>query len=196
MMDISDRQNQILDAAFDVFMRYGFRKASMQDIADAAGMSRAALYLHFRNKDDVFRFGLQRLYGQALAVLTAALDGEGGFGERLNAALSGYAGVILAPAQSSPHGADLFAAHDSLAGELVVENATAFQSVLAAAIRQAETRGEIDSKRLGATPEVLAQTLYGALDGIKTGVKVGGDAGLVAGQIGVLAKAFARGLSV
>jgi AcrR family transcriptional regulator len=52
---MDEKKQHIMTAAAEVFTRYGFKKASMQDIADAAMMSRAALYLHFRNKDDLFR---------------------------------------------------------------------------------------------------------------------------------------------
>jgi AcrR family transcriptional regulator len=44
----------VMEAAYEVFLQYGVRRASMQDIADRAGMSRAALYLHYKNKADIF----------------------------------------------------------------------------------------------------------------------------------------------
>ena len=44
----------ILDAAFRRFARYGYRRTSLGDIADEAGLSRPALYHYFRNKEDVF----------------------------------------------------------------------------------------------------------------------------------------------
>jgi AcrR family transcriptional regulator len=50
-----DKRGTILAAAFDVFINYGFRKTSMDDIARAAGMSRPALYQVFRNKTEIFR---------------------------------------------------------------------------------------------------------------------------------------------
>ena len=41
-------------AARSVFLRFGYRRVSMNDLAEAAGISRAALYLAFKNKEDVF----------------------------------------------------------------------------------------------------------------------------------------------
>ena len=55
MASDADKQNQILDAALEVFLRYGFKKATMGDIADKAGMSRPSVYLVFPNKEDIFR---------------------------------------------------------------------------------------------------------------------------------------------
>ncbi|WP_411846029.1 helix-turn-helix domain-containing protein [Roseibacillus persicicus] len=55
-----EKQNQVLDAALEVFLRYGFKKATMGDIADKAGMSRPSLYLVFANKEDIFRAVITR----------------------------------------------------------------------------------------------------------------------------------------
>ena len=52
---LPDRQDAILDAAFHAFATYGYRRTAMDDIARGAGMSRTALYLHYRNKEDIFR---------------------------------------------------------------------------------------------------------------------------------------------
>jgi AcrR family transcriptional regulator len=51
----SARRESILESATAVFLRYGFRKASMDDLARAAGLSRQGLYLHFATKDALFR---------------------------------------------------------------------------------------------------------------------------------------------
>ncbi len=42
--DAVDRRSRILDGARAAFMRYGFERSSMADIAAGAGVSRTALY--------------------------------------------------------------------------------------------------------------------------------------------------------
>jgi AcrR family transcriptional regulator len=49
------RRAEILEAAMRVFSRYGFKKASMDDLARAAGLSRQGLYLHFATKEALFK---------------------------------------------------------------------------------------------------------------------------------------------
>ncbi|NBD23080.1 TetR/AcrR family transcriptional regulator [Paenibacillus glycinis] len=44
----------ILTVALDVFFKYGYKRVSMNEIAEAAGISRAGLYLYFKNKEEVF----------------------------------------------------------------------------------------------------------------------------------------------
>ena len=48
------KKGKILTAALSVFLRYGFKRVTMNDIAEAAGVSRAALYVLFKNKEDIF----------------------------------------------------------------------------------------------------------------------------------------------
>lgn len=47
------RQN-ILDAAFEVFTQKGFTRTRLSDIASAAGVTRGAIYWHFKDKVDLF----------------------------------------------------------------------------------------------------------------------------------------------
>lgn len=44
----------ILTVALDVFFKYGYKRVSMNELAEAAGISRAGLYLYFKNKEEVF----------------------------------------------------------------------------------------------------------------------------------------------
>jgi AcrR family transcriptional regulator len=48
------RRKQILDAAKRVFHTRGFSGATVEDIAKEAELSPAALYLYFKNKDDIY----------------------------------------------------------------------------------------------------------------------------------------------
>jgi AcrR family transcriptional regulator len=48
------RRKQILDAAKRVFHNRGFSAATVEDIAQEAELSPAALYLYFKNKDDIY----------------------------------------------------------------------------------------------------------------------------------------------
>ena len=47
-------RQQILDASKGVFMRHGFAKVTMDDIAKAVHKSRSTLYYYFKNKQEVF----------------------------------------------------------------------------------------------------------------------------------------------
>jgi AcrR family transcriptional regulator len=55
-------QDRILDAAMRVFRRHGFRRSSIEQTAEEAGLTRQALYHHFPSKEALFR---------AISVMTA-----------------------------------------------------------------------------------------------------------------------------
>jgi AcrR family transcriptional regulator len=50
-----ERRQRVRQAALEVFLRFGYRKVNMDDIARGAGLSRPSLYLVFPNKEAVFR---------------------------------------------------------------------------------------------------------------------------------------------
>ena len=50
-----DTRAKIIDAAERVFFVRGFARAALEDIASEAGVTRGAVYGHFRNKEAVFQ---------------------------------------------------------------------------------------------------------------------------------------------
>ncbi|UCF82474.1 MAG: TetR/AcrR family transcriptional regulator [Desulfobacteraceae bacterium] len=65
------RRKQILDAAKRVFHTKGFSAATVEDIAKEAELSPAAIYLYFKNKDDLYA----SLNLQLLEYLSNRLEG-------------------------------------------------------------------------------------------------------------------------
>lgn len=75
-----EREQRILDAAVDLFIRYGYDKTAVSDIARDAGVSQGGIYLHFDSKDDL----LERLLVREMKVFADSwlarveADPEGG----------------------------------------------------------------------------------------------------------------------
>ncbi len=65
----------ILDAAQQVFERYGARRANVEDVARAAGVSRSTLYRAYATKDDLLQAVLTRQANEFLAELDRASSG-------------------------------------------------------------------------------------------------------------------------
>ena len=62
-------RQQLLRAALDTFYLRGVGRASLHEIAQAAGVTRGALYWHFKNKEDLF----DGLFGSIFEELSAKL---------------------------------------------------------------------------------------------------------------------------
>lgn len=63
---VEHTRNLLLDAAEEVFARKGFEGAALEDIADAAGYTRGAIYSHFGSKAELFLAVTQRQREQFL----------------------------------------------------------------------------------------------------------------------------------
>jgi AcrR family transcriptional regulator len=50
-----ERRKQILDAAQQCFLQFGYAKTSMDDVAKRANLSRPLIYLKFKSKQDLLR---------------------------------------------------------------------------------------------------------------------------------------------
>lgn len=161
------KRQHILDAALAVFCRYGYRKTSMLDIAQAAGMSRAALYLHFRNKEDVFRAGSERAHATVLAQVAAALAEPGPVFARMETALLAFQQGLLAEISASPHGEELFDANMTLAAGITLAARARLVHALAGALEQAEAAGDIALRRVDASAAQVAQLMLATMDGLK-----------------------------
>ena len=68
-----DKKSRILAAARSVFLSYGFKRVNMNDIAEAAGMSRPALYVLFKNKEEIFIAAYLRWVDETIAQVEAAM---------------------------------------------------------------------------------------------------------------------------
>lgn len=66
-----ENEERILEAALDVFSTHGFRGATIDQIAEAAGMSKPNLLYYFRTKDDIHRLLIERLLDTWLDPLRA-----------------------------------------------------------------------------------------------------------------------------
>lgn len=65
----SENQDLILKAALDVFSTYGFRGATIDQIAVKCGLSKPNLLYYFRRKDDIYAAVLENTLTQWLAPL-------------------------------------------------------------------------------------------------------------------------------
>jgi TetR/AcrR family transcriptional regulator len=100
----SERRELILEAALEMFSQHGFRGATIDQIAEAAGMSKPNLLYYFRSKETIHVALMQRLMATWLAPLKE-LDAAGDpFAE-----LSGYIRRKLEMARDYPRESRLFA---------------------------------------------------------------------------------------
>ncbi len=66
----------LLDAAFRTFAERGYRATRLEEVAEAAGLTKGAIYYHFDGKEDLLRRALQDRHRTIFDGLEAALARE------------------------------------------------------------------------------------------------------------------------
>ncbi len=164
MTGLDPKQQAILGAAWSAFATYGFRKTSMDDIARGAGMSRPALYLHFKNKDAIFRALVTVYNAEACENLRAALAGQGTLETRLLAAFQAQVGPAVEAMLTSPHGLEVFEAGMNAAAEDIEAGEAAFRAIYADWLEAEAAAGRVS---LTGPSAEIARTICAALKGLK-----------------------------
>ena len=156
-------------AATATFLRYGFKKTSMDDVARAAGVSRQGLYLYFETKDFLFREALQHLVSHLISTArSVAEDGNLSLRDRL-------VGAFEAVHCSAFHNAsredtlELLQSAQSAAGALLVQLERDLMGIAAALLTEA---GVADRwEQAGVTVAELSEQLLMSAKGIKASVE-------------------------
>jgi len=70
------RRREILRSAREVFAREGFQEATMEKIAQNAGISKGTIYLYFKNKTDLFFQAIDERLDEFIALIQKSLEGD------------------------------------------------------------------------------------------------------------------------
>lgn len=134
--DVSEgRRTEILNAAVQVFLRYGYRKTSMDEVAHAAGLSRPGLYLYFSAKELLFREAVTHLVHQGLVNARQALvRADQPLNTRLVNAFAAVHGQYVGDGVAAQHMEELIHTGTQLAGDTLVEHDRLFREALIQAL--------------------------------------------------------------
>ena len=89
-MPRDQRRVQLLEAASDVFASKGYHAAAMDDIADAAGVSKPVLYQHFPSKLDLYLALLDQSCDRLVEVVEEALASTEDNSDRVIATVAAF----------------------------------------------------------------------------------------------------------
>ena len=164
----SPQREAILIAATATFLRYGFKKTSMDDVAQAAGVSRQGLYLYFDTKDFLFKEALQYLVSHMISTArSVAEDRNLSVRDRLLGVFEAVHGSAFQSA-SPEHAFELLQSAQSADGALLVQLDRDLMGIVAALLAEA---GAADRwKEAGVTVAELSEQLLMSAKGIKASV--------------------------
>lgn len=183
------KENLIIDAAHAVFLRYGFKRVTMGDIAEAAGISRPAVYLLFPNKEAVFKAVVRKLNRHSLEKIQAGVALHASVAKQLLFAFDVWAVQPAEAIMQSPESRELVNSAYELAGDVVEESGLIFESLLMEIVKPALK----NKKNQSMSVKQVAHLMRGAARGFK---EVAKNTDELRGMIKQFIELILKGLSI
>jgi AcrR family transcriptional regulator len=124
-----DTRAQVQNVALELFAEQGYEKTSLREIAERLGVTKAALYYHFKSKEDIVHSFTDDYFAEIDDLLDWAKEQPRGE-ETRREILDRYVGIVLA-------GSEVF--------RFLEQNRAAVQSMEAGKERFARFRGRLDA---------------------------------------------------
>ncbi|MGP4084016.1 TetR/AcrR family transcriptional regulator [Streptomyces sp. KR55] len=162
------REQQMLDAAVQTFGQRGYMAASMDDIAELAGVSKPLVYLYLNSKDDLFTACIRREAKALTAAVRAGVHPELPADRQLWEGLLAFFthtarhpdGWSVLHLQARTHGETFAAEVTAMRTEIV----TFVTQLIAVAAREAHRDPDLPDKEVAG----LAEALVGAAESLAT----------------------------
>lgn len=156
------KEEKIVTAAFRLFNQHGFRKVTMSDIAEAAGMSRPSLYASFDSKEAVFNALAIQHKAHSEAELAERLPKATTLRARLEVLFAVWIVEPFASVIDSPAGLDMLGNAALYAPEAIASTYQRFENHLETLLKS-----ELKGKRNGLSARDLAHIMTLATKGLK-----------------------------
>lgn len=168
IVDKAAKRAEITRAATEVFARKGFQGASVDDVAEAAGVSKGTLYGYFQNKEELFYATFQAFSAEILQLCETAMAEQNTAWDKLGACLRFSAGALQEQIELFPLTLEIWAAASSgpareRFAEAMQGMYAEFRQMTAALLRVGRDAGEF---RADLDPDAVAAWLVGGLDGL------------------------------
>ncbi len=153
-----------MEAAITVFLRHGFRRVTMQDIADKAGISRPALYLYYPNKEEIFKAAIAYIASENLRQIRQQQPAQPTVEARLRSAFEIWTVGPFCITRHSPDAKDLAEFAHGFAKEAIRPYYAEFEQVLIEILKPLVS---LQGRNAALSAEQIAHLLASAVQGFK-----------------------------
>lgn len=163
------QRDRILEAATRCFARRGFHEATIQDICDAAALSKGGLYTYFRSKDEILAALVEQNLADAMQWASSAAGQETSALLRLGRVAEAMVATVLEGNGAKAYTPQLMlevwaeGSKDPKLGELLVRGYEQWRTFIAGLFRDGIASGEI---RGDINPGELAAIVVAIFDGL------------------------------
>ncbi len=153
---MSKRDEVILEGALGLFLRYGVKRTSMNDIARQAGVSRQTLYNAFSNKDEILRAMIRLFTERGLEEIKSGFKTHAGFTARLDILLEQIAVRPFEMLGVSPNAEDIVLGMNATSRDEIDASHEKFKAAIEAFMKDYAPA----LKRSGMTPRQCADFIH------------------------------------
>jgi AcrR family transcriptional regulator len=154
-----DTREKVLLAAIQRFSRFGYRRTSINDVAEQAGLARATVYLYWKRKQDLFVAGLERFNSQSRDLAETAAAKKGSAVKRVLATVAAQYGATSDIVHGAASGHELFQANLELGRAVAEECQRHGEKILNSLLQQGIRDGEFDLYRSRARSADIARII-------------------------------------
>ncbi|WP_372369436.1 TetR/AcrR family transcriptional regulator [Candidatus Uabimicrobium sp. HlEnr_7] len=153
---------ETLYKVMEIFFRYGYKKTSLDDIAQSIGVSRQALYKHYKNKTDLFKSAVAAMLEESLVQSkNISEDASINLEDKLLNLFDIWSGQYVNIVKSHPHASEVIDATHSLIGDIVFAKQQQFISIVTDVLKD-----QCKSKKTSITTKQTSETLFYTAKGI------------------------------
>ncbi len=163
-------RDDVLRVAVALFNEQGYEATSVADLTARLGLTKSALYHHFRSKEEILGIALETALSGLEGVLTDAEDAGGAASARLKAAVAGAVGVLVAELPSVTLLLRLRGNSD--VERAALERRRSFDHRVTALVRAAQEEGDIRSDIDAA---VATRLVFGMINSLVEWYRPGGS---------------------
>lgn len=180
-------RDRIMDAALAVFADQGYHRASIEEIATRAGLTKGAVYYWFTDKDDLARDLQRGLWSEVALEAARVTDPTAGTVENLHRGFR----VMVATLERQP--AARFFLRDVWLVPALDESGRGDQERAVEHLRDLLERGIARGDVTPVDPDVLARVIMGTFVEATLHILTGGDADATVAVVDRMLAAFAMG---
>ncbi|WP_181770990.1 TetR/AcrR family transcriptional regulator [Amycolatopsis pittospori] len=104
--DRQERAERILDAAADLLLRHGYRRVTVEDVAEHAGVGKGTLYLHWKTREQLFLAVMLREAARSIEDLAQAIEDDPALTLLHRMTRTQFLNVVRRPLLHAPYLAD------------------------------------------------------------------------------------------
>jgi len=182
------REEKIVDAAVEVFSRYGVKRTTMNDIAGEAGVSRQTLYNAYANKDEVLQAAIRIHAERSLAAIERRCAEVDDLSDQLDIV---FQYLIVKPFEqlsALPHADELITGFNQAAKQEIDTSHEQYRAFIETLLQPYEER----IRAGGLTPKLLSDCIQKACVGFKYKARNKKHVRELLGSLKALALSFAN----